>query len=524
MKILIVDDHAVDRTMLRRVLEAHGHEVTEAANGQEGLCMASSHIPDLIISDVLMPVMDGFQFLRSLKRLCTVPFLFYSAVYDESRDKQLAASLGADGYLVKPEDPVELMEEIGRIVAGAKRSSAVPEDDVAYLKRYGQVVASKLEAKVRELEETLVEYKRMEEMLRAREREFRTLAENSPDIIARYDTMCRTTYVNPQLERTLRLPAAAMLGITPMERFPGGEFRDYQKLIEKVLATGSEAEIEIVMPDIGDGMRYHHIRFVAERNNDGGIIGVLAIGRDITVRKRTEEQLRENQERLNAMTLELSLAEERERRAMAAELHDQIGQDLALARIKLGVLAKNPESEHATRLLGETRQILDSMIYDVRALTHRISPPILESGSLGAALKWLGRQVETDYGLQVEFSDDMRDKPLSEELRAVVYHAVRELLINTAKHARAVTVRVTVGRQDDSLIVEVADDGIGFDPTAINENRSIGDGFGLFNVRRRICHLGGTFAIESSFGNGTRITIGMPLSVNLANIQQGEMS
>jgi len=387
MKILIVDDNTDDRTMLRRVLEAHGHDVVEAGNGQEGLRTASAHSLDLIISDVLMPVMDGFQFLRNLRGLSAIPFVFYSAIYDGNRDKQLAASLGADGYLVKPKDPVELMEEIGRI-AGEKsiKSSGLLADDAEYLKRYSQVVVSKLEEKVRELEEALAE------------------------------------------------------------------------------------------------------------------------------RKRVEQALLEKQQRLSDVTVELSLAEERERRRIATELHDTIGQDLALARIKLGTVAKSHLRDEEAGIIDTTREMLGGMIQRVRHLTHMISPPILESGGLEAALKWLGRQMETDYGLRVAFMDDMGEKPLTEEIRSVLYHAVRELLINVVKHAGTGTARVTVGREGARIVIKVEDDGGGFDPASIEQSltREQG-GFGLFNVRRRIIHLGGTFEVESSPGVGTCVTIGMPL-------------
>lgn len=368
-----------------------------------------------------------------------------------------------------------------------------------------------LETANRVLQEEITERKRMEEKLAAREQEFRTLAENSPDSILRYDSACRCVYANPRIEKILGIPAGGMPGKTPMELFPVGEYREYQDRIEEVLKTGGDAELEVVVPDMGEGVQYHHIRFAAEFSEQGNVTGVLAIGREITERIESEERLREKQERLNAMALELSLTEERERRAIATELHDQIGQDLTLAKIKLGVLAKAIVMENAAPVLNGIREILDGVIRHVRALTHRISPPILESGSLELALKWLARQMEEDYGLQVRFICDTSDKPLTDETRSVLYHAVRELLINVAKHANAITVTVTAARKDDSFLLVVADDGIGFDSADIIENGGIESGFGLFNVRRRIVHLGGTFEAESSPGKGATVTIVMPL-------------
>jgi len=235
--------------------------------------------------------------------------------------------------------------------------------------------------------------------------------------------------------------------------------------------------------------------------------------RDITGRKRAETELLVRQQRLSEVTTELSMAEERERRRIATELHDNIGQDLVLARINLGMLAKSPMTSKQSVLLGKTRDILGEMIQRVRSLTHRISPPILENGGLEAALKCLGKQLETDFGLAVVFEHDSGVRPLTEEIRSVLYFAARELLINVAKHAQTSKAAVTIRCENSRFIIKIEDDGAGFDPDSIESTlNKDGNGFGLFNVHRRIKHLGGRFELESSAGLGTRATIVMPLS------------
>lgn len=677
MKILIVDDTCDDRSMLRCALEANGHEVMEACNGQEGLQTVSAYGFDLILSDVLMPVMDGFRFLRNLRVSSRVPFVFYSAAYGGKRDLQLATSLGANGFLVKPMDPLVLLEEIERIVVQEPRAHAVIiEEDVEYLKKYSQVVASKLEENVRELEEALAERKKNEEALRESEQKFRTLAENSPDNIIRYDTNCRAIYFNPNMEWTLGRPTEPSIGKTPVEAV-GEAFREYQEKIERVIAKGENAEIDLLIPDTGEGIRHHHIRFTAERGAYGVITGALAIGRDITDRIRADEERQANllffelldrvnraiqqagdlkrmigdvldevldifgcdraylmhpcdpdaeswkivmerttpaypgvlalgvdvidgaeiagklrllldsgepvkfgpgmphefqgetaerfrirsllamaihpktgkpwefgihqcsharswtpleerllreigrrladgmtslliQGHLSDLALELSMSEERERRRIAIELHDTLGQDLALAKIKAGILNKQglPEGQHKN--LGEIRELLDNAICRVRSLTRLISPPILESSGLEAALKWMGRQMEEDYALQVEFSDDLSFKPVSHEFQLEIYNSVRELLINVAKHAGTDKVLLSIGREVDMLLVRIEDNGIGFDVDAAMNNPAP-EGFGLFTIKRRIAHLGGSFIVNSAPGCGVRMTISVPV-------------
>jgi len=161
MKVLVVDDSRSDRKVIRYNLEWHGCQVVEASNGRQGLEMADREKPDLIISDCLMPIMDGFHFLHELRKvteLRSIPFVFYSAVYTGSKETELAVSLGAQAFIEKPKEPDELWEAIGRILAARTSEGVETEQRVLaegeFLKDYSEMVARKLEEKVRELSET----------------------------------------------------------------------------------------------------------------------------------------------------------------------------------------------------------------------------------------------------------------------------------------------------------------------------------------------------------------------------------
>lgn len=164
MNVLIVEDNSSLRKLLRITFEQFGCTIIEAEDGQEGLDQATSHLPDIIISDALMPRMDGFQLLRLLKAdpvLKLIPFIFFSSTYIGEKEAEMAISLGAEAFITKPIDPALLWEKTCAIMKeweARQRKPAHPaidESDEQYLREYSRIVATKLEEKVHELEEAL---------------------------------------------------------------------------------------------------------------------------------------------------------------------------------------------------------------------------------------------------------------------------------------------------------------------------------------------------------------------------------
>ena len=231
---------------------------------------------------------------------------------------------------------------------------------------------------------------------------------------------------------------------------------------------------------------------------------------EIEVRKKVEVELLAQQQRLQEMALDVSMAEERERDRIASELHDQVGQRLILAKIKIDTLASKLTSGECEAEAVGIETLIDQTIQDIRSLTFQIRPPLLASAGLEAALRWLGEELQADFGLEVTFSDDGREKPLRYEVRSTVFQAVRELMLNVAKHAGTNRCRVSFSRPGDGMMIRVEDDGVGLKAGVANGGARCG-GFGLLNVRQKIEHLGGLFTIETKETGGTRATVIIPL-------------
>lgn len=226
--------------------------------------------------------------------------------------------------------------------------------------------------------------------------------------------------------------------------------------------------------------------------------------------RQAEQQLALVLEKQADMAAELSLHDEQIRLHISAELHDQIGQSLVLGRIKLGALDKSDLTEADRKTVSDVCRLLEQVVQGVRSLTLQLTPPVLSSAGLEAALSWLCRQLGDDYGLQVQFDDDKSPKPLSEVHRSIVYQAVRELLINVAKHARTNTAQLSLSCTGQRLSVVVRDNGIGFDP-ALAFNAPKDGCFGLFNIVRQIRHLGGGVKVDRPPAGGSLITLDLPL-------------
>ncbi len=267
-----------------------------------------------------------------------------------------------------------------------------------------------------------------------------------------------------------------------------------------------------------------------EFDDDGAcrrLVGILA---DITDRVRAEQQLREARDELEQrvrertaelqrradqlarLTSELTLTEQRERRRLAQILHDHLQQMLVGAKFGLEVLARRVgEKEQAD--LWQVHGLLDESINVSRSLTVELSPPILHEGGIVAGLEWLVRWVGEKHGLTVDLHTDDHATTDREDVRVLLFQAVRELLFNVVKHARVTRAAVTLDLQDaDHLRLTVHDEGVGFDPQAM-WNRAPAPtegGFGLFSLRERLNLLGGRLTIDSAAGEGVTVTIVAP--------------
>jgi PAS domain S-box-containing protein len=238
---------------------------------------------------------------------------------------------------------------------------------------------------------------------------------------------------------------------------------------------------------------------------------VLVITKDISERKEAESKLLAYQEQLRAMSSEMLLIEERERRRIASELHDQIGQNLALCKLKVAALEKGMADPAGRADLAAVRLMLERSIQDARSLIFDLSPPVLYELGLVAALEWLAERIQEQFRVQVVFQNRSADPRLDIDQQVILFQVVRELLVNVGKHSGARRSRVVLSRLKTFFRIQVSDDGVGFDAAKIFSQKEASGGFGFFSMRERLNYLGGRLDVRSRPGHGSRIALTVPL-------------
>jgi PAS domain S-box-containing protein len=304
-----------------------------------------------------------------------------------------------------------------------------------------------------------------------------------------------------------------------------------KRATEAASSTGQfSEEFRIVSRDGGVRWIAGHAVLVADRS--GRPARMVGVNYDITESKASQarlEQFAEELERqvsertrelvssqgqLRALATELNLAEQRERKRIAAELHDHLAQMLVLVRLKLGQAKQGPVFR-SVEMMKQAEDVVNDALTYTRNLVAELSPPVLHEFGLFAALRWLGEQMQRyqlHVSVQINASEDLR---LPEDQAVLVFQSVRELLINAVKHAVAKHASVTVEEREEVLRIVVKDEGVGFDLLAMatQQPSPMSSKFGLFSIRERMNALGGRLELHSAPGEGTRATLILPRSL-----------
>ena len=237
----------------------------------------------------------------------------------------------------------------------------------------------------------------------------------------------------------------------------------------------------------------------------------VALRDEIDIRIKNEFELKKNRQRLRALSSELMEMEDKERRQLATDLHDQIGQSLSVVKMYIDAAIFSAADEVNRENLQQIATIVDQTVQDVRTLTFELSPPVLYELGLNAALEWLAEEFQEKYSLLVAVECAGIPKSVNPAFLALLFRTIRELLINVVRHARAEKAEVKVSCVDQNVRLTVSDNGIGMNYGEDTNGEGSNSGFGLFSIRERILNIGGSVAIDSEKGKGAKITLIIPI-------------
>jgi PAS domain S-box-containing protein len=503
LRILLIEDNPGDARLIRDMLtRAAGMqaELEWVETLSAGVERIKAHAADVVLLDLGLPECHG---LDTVKRLLgqvpgASPVIVMSGLSDEDIAVR-AVQCGAQDYLVKGRVDAALL---ARAIRYARERSQTQDA----LRRAHEELERRVAERTAELAHTVValhkgilERKQTEELLRRSELEFRSLAENLPDVVIRYDRECNQCYANPACEREIGMGAD---NVQPAS--PGTE---YLNALHRVIETGTDAEVFVHNPGHDGVAAYHAFHIVAEKDPEGRVTGALSIGRNVTALKETERRLKESQKLLRRLAARTEAVREEERKTLTREIHDEMGQYLSALRLGVSLIGlefgkDKPALEEKTRKLVN---LVDATIKVVRNVVDSLRPAALDMGIV-PALEWLGDQFIERTGVVCTLRVD-GEMTLEERRATEVFRIVQESLTNISRHAHATEVEVTLESSGTHYRLQVRDNGTGFDP-AVRKPQS----FGLVGMRERALALGGNARVVSAPDKGTTIEVDFPIT------------
>lgn len=588
--ILVVDDTQANLDIMCVVLRSADYDVITALDGQQAIDLMPQCRPDLILLDVMMPGLDGYETCRQIKSIKTVrdiPVIFVSA-HSDAKEAAHGFSVGAVDYIQKPisiplvlarvklhlaqneqrrnlegmfRDVVEFAPDafiLTSVDGEIMRVNARTEQLFGYARQelIGQTVELLLPQRLRDshvqhrkgyskgpkslrmgtgimcrhkdgrefpsdinispLQTTqgplymavvrdMSERKQHEDQLLEAARYARSLLESSLDPMAMIDKSGRLVDFNSATERITGLNRVQLAGSDAASKFtkPDELYRGFQQVIAKGEIHNFPMAIRHVSGKVTDVL----CNAALYRDAKGEVIGVFTSARDVTESRRIQQEIQTSRQQLRELAAQLESAREEERKHIAREVHDELGQVLTALRMDVSLLrlrfaALDPQ---LAEKIQDMKTLVDRGILGVRNVASNLRPAALDMGLI-AALEWLCNELSGRINIHCTLDNALDEFDLDENRAVVVFRIVQESITNVARYAQATQVTIRLEQDADTLRVTVLDNGQGFDPAQAAAKKS----FGLLGMRERALALGGQLDIQSAPQQGTTIALTIP--------------
>lgn len=594
--VLVVDDRQENLRLMQSILGADGYQVELATDGVTALQKCKALAPNLILLDVLMPDMDGYEVCRQLKEdeaARHIPVIFLTAL-NEAVDVAKGFALGAVDFVHKPisvpvllarvrmhlaqygqrrslegmfQDVIEFAPDafvladmegtVVRVNTQAERlfgysrhelvglpvemliPAPLRSSQVANRKAYAEKAHSlKMGASVPCLRKDgtvfpgdinlsplhthhgsllmvvvrdVTERQQREDLAQEAARYARSLIEVSPDPLIMIDTLGNITDVNIAAERITGLGREDMTGSKAASIFT--EPQRLHEAFRQVIDKGHLHDYRMTMQHVSGKLTEVMCNANVYRNQQGEVIGIFASARDMTESRRIQQEILESRQRVRELAAQSEAVREEEKKHIAREVHDELGQVLTALRMDLSFLGMQSGAQDPALMakLQGMKGLVDRAIQGVRNVASSLRPAALDMG-LQAAIDWLCAEFTRRTQIPCALHADASAIDLDEVRAMAIFRIVQESLTNVARYAQASQIDITMERRGSLLCLEVRDNGRGFDPAEVGKRKS----YGLLGMRERAIVLGGKVKIVSAPGQGTRVNVRIPVDDTLA--------
>ncbi len=476
LQVLLIEDNPADTFLIKEMLNPAGiknYTINHSGFLKDALLKLENNSYDIILSDLGLPDSSGLETINAtLKLAANIPIIVLTGTDDDQLGND-AMSIGAQDYLIK-----------------------------------GQISSDQLLRSIR----YAFHRKKSEIKLRESEEKFRSIVETSPDAVITCNTDATIIYASQRAANLFGFKnKEQMLGVSLYEFFTP-DYKEKAKLTtQKTIKKGITRDVEyLLLKQNGDSF-YGEISSSMVKNTHENGEGFICITKDIGDRKNAEKVIKAYQQNLRSMASELNLAEEKERRRIAVKLHDHLGQNLALAKIKVSSLKKTGFSPQILDEIKDAEEHISHVIKNSRILTYELSPPVLFELGLSEAISWKLDQISESYGIKVNLEMETEIPALKEDIQIMLFRSVSDLLNSISLNSGINYLNVKIGMVGNSLNITVNDGGEGVFLEDIKKNIQT-NGVGLFSIKERLEYFDGHLKIKSKVGKKTKINLSVPVN------------
>lgn len=515
VNILMVDDQPGKLLSYEAILSDLGENLIKAASAKEALEKLLKTDVAVVLMDVSMPEIDGFELaeiIRQHPRFQKTAIIFISAVHLTDLDRLKGYQHGAVDYLSVPIVPEVLRAKVKVFTELHRKNQQLERLNIELEKRVAERTA--------ELQQKAVALHKLNRELAQKNQELDAIVQTAPDIIFSRNPDGTRDYISGRFYEYTGAPSGAGEGQGWLEYVhPDDKEQSLARWMHSV-QTGEAYESDYRIRGADSQYRWFRARAVPLRDGHGEIVKWYGTCSDVHDSKLLEQSIRENAIELERMVESRTAAlrrlsnrmmtmQDEERRRIAREIHDGLGQELAAAKMIMdGILAKDSSPSMRQASL-DASQLIDRAIQQVRTISHLLHPPLLDEVGLVSALRWFLEGLSERSGIRVALEVNPPDLGrLRSELETAIFRIVQEALTNMFRHSGAHNGNVTILQHDGKIVVTVRDDGKGIEEQVV-QLRPESVGVGIGGMRQRVTELGGSLRLANA-NPGTIVEVIIP--------------